>query len=156
LIILTNSEKIYNDIGSVYRLINSIGDVTLDDATKSRIQNAREAYNKLDENEKTLVPNIDILTESETTYNGLRHSHSISLITIISVSAGTVVVLIFLTTYVLLFFVFNKWTLVNMKPKRVFVIGKKDNKLKLIRMNFKIVYREDYDVSKSKINNQVK
>lgn len=155
LIILTNSEKIYNDIGSVYRLINSIGDVTLDDATKLRIQNAREAYNKLDENEKVLVPNIDILTESEVTYNELRHSHSISLITIISVSAGTVVVVIFLTTYLLLFFVFNKWTLVNMKPKRVFVIGKKDNKLKLIRMNFKILYREDYDVTKSKIKSQV-
>jgi len=51
----------------------------------------------------------------------------------------------------LFFFVFNSWTLIKYKPKRVFKIGRKNGKIKLLRMNFKIIYRDEKDVHKGKI-----
>jgi hypothetical protein len=45
-----------------------------------------------------------------------------------------------------MFFVFNKITIVKSSRKRVFKIGKKDEKVRLLTMYFRIIYRDEEDV----------
>ncbi len=157
LVILTSAEKIYNEVGVVYRQINAIGEVTsLNDLTKSQIKEARKAYDALDDSEKGLVINLDKLEQSENKYSELEKTNNISIITRLVTIIVVILVLVLIIAYISMFFIFNKWTLVNLKSKRVFKIGKKNNKLKLLRMNFKIIYREEKDVYKSKIREILK
>ncbi|MBQ7595466.1 MAG: Ig-like domain repeat protein [Clostridia bacterium] len=53
---------------AVTRKINNIGDVTLTDESKEKIDAAREAYNKLTDDQKSLVKNYKTLTDAEAAY----------------------------------------------------------------------------------------
>ena len=54
--------------GTVIALINEIGDVDESNASKEKIEAAREAYNKLTPAQKELINNYQKLTEAEDTY----------------------------------------------------------------------------------------
>ena len=60
------------------------------------------------------------------------------------------IILALVIAYFLLFFVFNKWTLANGNPIRVFVIGKNNGKVRLLNMTLMIIYREENEVFNTK------
>ena len=64
-------------VENVINLINAIGTVTKESG--SAIAAARTAYNALNDDEKALITNIDVLLEAETVYNQLNASQDIML-----------------------------------------------------------------------------
>lgn len=56
---------------AVKELITSIGKVTLDETCKGKIEQAREAYEDLTEDQKKLVDNLDVLEKAESDYKDL-------------------------------------------------------------------------------------
>ena len=150
--ILESLDESYKKIDSVYKIIASIDKVELNNKSSQEIQNARLAYNALSEEEKALVTNKDILTNAEKEYENLSANSNKNLILILSIAGGSLLVVLLIVLYILFFFVFNSWTLVKYKQKRVFRIGRKKGKVRLMRMNFMILYRDEADVYKLKKN----
>ncbi len=76
--ILTAAEETYQEIkyqaeiDAVIALINGIGKVSGDETSKKAIDAAKEAYNKLTEEQKKLVTNFGTLTEAEETYGEIK------------------------------------------------------------------------------------
>ena len=60
------------------------------------------------------------------------------------------IILALAITYILLFFVFNKYVKDNDKIIRVFKIKTKDNNVKLMKMNFIIINKNIDEIYKSK------
>ena len=60
-------------------LINAIGEVSYDDASKKKIDAAREAYDKLTDVQKVLVDNYEVLTDAEEKYKSLTPAAKISI-----------------------------------------------------------------------------
>ena len=60
------------------------------------------------------------------------------------------IVLLLCVVYLLMFFVFNSWTKNNDKLIRVFKIGSKDDKVRLMKMNFVVIYKNKEELLKSK------
>ena len=147
---LTKKEKSYTNIDRTYRVINNIESVELTNESNSKIAAARASYDGLSEEEKNLVPNLNKLTTAEDEYRGLVHNNNMKFLAMALIVSGSILVLLLVTFYVLFFFVFNSYTLIKYKQKRVFKIGRKDGKVRLLRMNFKIVYRDEVDVYKYK------
>lgn len=56
---------------SVINIISAIGDVTYDKECRARIDEARNAYDALTDAQKTLVSNLNVLTDAETRYKEL-------------------------------------------------------------------------------------
>ncbi len=52
--------------------------------------------------------------------------------------------------YLLTFFVFNKWAMINSKPTRIVKIGKKDDKVKVLTNTFTKTLLDDSEILKSK------
>ena len=150
--ILDSLDESYKRIDSVYKIIASIDKVELNNKSSQEIQNAKLAYNALSEEEKALVTNKDILTNAEKEYENLSANSNKNLVLILSIAGGSLLVVLLIVLYILFFFVFNSWTLVKYKQKRVFRIGRKKGKVRLMRMNFMILYRDEADVYKLKKN----
>ena len=68
------------------------------------------------------------------------------IVIIVAVIVVIVLAVVLGIAYVLMFFVFNKYVIIKSKKRRVFKIGKKDNKIRLLKMNFRIIYRDEVDV----------
>lgn len=66
-------------VENVVTLINAIGEVAYDDASKKKIDAAKEAYNKLTDDQKALVENYKNLTDAETKYTSLTPSTTTSI-----------------------------------------------------------------------------
>lgn len=143
---LTNAEKIYLDLDKTYKAIDSIDFVEYNDESKQKIEAARVAYNSLDEETKAKIPNYDKLTSSEEKYNNLAEQHKNNIIVLICIAAAAILVVALIIGYILMFFVFNKIVIINSKRKRVFKLGEKNDKIKLLKMNFRIIYRYPVDV----------
>ena len=133
-------------IDNVVNLINLIGDVEYTAESKELIDEAREAYDLLRDEDKALVANYDKFTTAENKYNDFEHDHNIFVGWMIALAIIGGIIIILGIAYLLLFFVFNKWTKVNDKTVRVFKIGKKDEKIRLMKMNFIIIYRNEDEV----------
>ena len=88
-----------------------------------------------------------MLSQSEDTYKELGGNHKAVAVTFGIIGGILAVIAI---TYCLLFFVFNKWIVVNGKPARAFMIGKKDEKVRLMKMNCIIIYRNKDEIFNSK------
>ncbi len=58
--------------GAVDELINGIGEVAFDEASKAKIDAADEAYNALTDDQKALVQNKQTLDDAKTTYDNLK------------------------------------------------------------------------------------
>ena len=138
---LTHDIEVYNHVDDVYKKIEAVKEVKYNDQTEEGLEAARIAYDNLTDEEKTLVINYDKLTTDEKTYSGLRNDHR-------TLVGGIILDLVI--AYFLLFFVFNKWTLANGNPIRVFVIGKNNGKVRLLNMTLMIIYREENEVFNTK------
>lgn len=66
-------------VENVIALINAIGEVSYDDASKKKIDAAREAYDKLTDAQKALVNNYELLTDAEAKYKSLTPAAKISI-----------------------------------------------------------------------------
>ena len=66
-------------VENVKTLIDAIGKVYYDDASKKKIDAAREAYDKLTDAQKALVNNYQVLTDAEANYKSLAPAIKISV-----------------------------------------------------------------------------
>ena len=66
----------------------------------------------------------------------------------LGVVLGVIVALVIV--YLLLFFVFNKWMISNKKAIRVFRIGKKSEKIRVLKMNLFVKYTDENELHNSK------
>lgn len=66
-------------VENVKTLIEAIGEVVYDDASKKKIDAAREAYDKLTDGQKALVNNYQALTDAEAKYRSLTPAAKISI-----------------------------------------------------------------------------
>lgn len=146
LVTLTNAEKTYSDIDKAAVAIDSIEFVEYNEETKQKINDASALYDSLSEENKAKIPNYDKLKAAEEKYNNLGEQHKNTIFIIIYIAAGALVVVGLFVGYMLMFFVFNKIVIINSKRKRVFMLGKKNDKIKLLKMNFRIIYRDEIDV----------
>lgn len=139
----------YDAANEVASLINSIDEVNLNNDCKAKIEEARNKYNALNEEQKALVK-LDVyetLVNAENTYTGLNNNRRNW--TIAGVGAGGLVLVLALI-YSLSFFVFNKWALVDGEVIRVVKIGKKYGANKMLAMPFKVIYCENDIIFKKK------
>ena len=72
--VLTDAETAYADLKAAVAKINAIGNVEYTDASKAKIDAARDAYDKLTEDQKSLVNNYSTLTEAEKRYEELANT----------------------------------------------------------------------------------
>ena len=144
----------------VEELIDEIGTVEYTEASKAKIDEAREAYDELNDHEKGLVSNFATLEEAETTYaekeaeanqdsgsgdqvpdegttpapdqkDETQPQKKVNAGAIVGITIGAIVA-IACCAYILLFFAFNKFIIKDNKVVRAFVLGKKDEDIKLI------------------------
>ena len=146
LIVLTNAEKLYSDLDNAYKAIDAIDFVEYTDETKQKIDAARALYDALSDENKVKISNVDKLNAAEGKYNTLKEDHKMKVIWLIVIGAFALLLIGLVITYILMFFVFNKITIVKSSRKRVFKIGKKDEKVRLLTMYFRIIYRDEEDV----------
>ena len=69
----TDDNVLQQVIANVKNLINAIGEVSYSDASKQKIDAAREAYDKLPKEQQDLVDNYKTLTDAEPKYKELSH-----------------------------------------------------------------------------------
>ena len=92
--------------------------------------------------QKSSADNLSI----DDTVNESDNDHKVLKGWIISLGVIGGFILILSIAYILLFFVFNKWIVVNRKPARAFVIGKKNNKIRLLNASCMVVYRYEVEI----------
>ena len=143
---LTSAESLYKDLEKTCKAIDAIDYVEYTVESKEKINAACALYDELSEENKAKVTNYDTLKAAEDKYNSLRSAHASKVIWLIVIIACIVLVVALVIAYVLMFFVFNKYVIIKSKRRRVFKIGKKDNKIRLLKMNFRIIYRDEVDV----------
>ena len=132
---------------NVIDLINAIGEVDTSIECKARIDAARAAYEALSEDQKALVTNYNLLVRAEKTYVELTNPNY-TLPIVLSVVGG--VLLLLVLAYFLMFFAFNKWVKKDDKFVRAVKLGKKNDKVRLMMMSFRFVYKDESEVYKSK------
>ena len=147
---LESSESTYSKLENVVTKINSISSVSYSTNSKDEIDAARKIYDELTQEEKALIPNYNKLEESEKTYTTLEHNHKVFVGWMIALGITLGIVLLLCVVYLLMFFVFNSWTKNNDKLIRVFKIGSKDDKVRLMKMNFVVIYKNKEELLKSK------
>ncbi len=148
--ILISKDKSYEKVDYAYKVINAIGTVELNDESKQRIANARNLYNELSDEEKNLITNSNKLVNAEDEYKQLSLEQTSSIALTVVIVSLVVLGILIIVGYILLFFVFNSWTLIRYKQKRVFKLGAKNGKIRLLRMNLRIIYRDEADVHRKK------
>ena len=148
---LTHGEEVYNNIKKVIEKIENVGDVNLDSGEK--VNTAKEAYEGLTEEEKEIITEYhETLVVKEQTYTKVVHDHKVAVICgIVFGILGGLIVLACIA-YVLMMFVFNKWIKKGEKAVRVFKLGKKDGKVRLLVMPCKFEYHEESEVADKKEN----
>ena len=131
-------------------LINSIGDVEYNEETKDKIAAAEEAFNALTPEQQKLVSNNEQLTVAKTVYTALEVGARTSLtLTAVLVPVGALIALVAIA-YLVIFFLLNKWILVDGKAVRAFKLKEANGTAKLILMNFKTCQRKIEEVYKTK------
>ncbi len=140
-------------VSSVTTLIDDIGEVKYNKDSQEAIENAREAYDLLPEEQKAEVgeEKLEVLTAAEEKYQKLKAAAKSGLpgwaIFLIIFFA---IILAFVITYVLLFFVFNKWIKGSREPERVFKLSTNGQRAKLLARNFRVIERFERDIFNTK------
>lgn len=140
-------------VSSVTTLIDDIGEVKYNKDSQEAIENAREAYDLLPEEQKAEVgeEKLEVLTAAEEKYQKLKAAANSGLpgwaIFLIIFFA---IVLAFVITYFLLFFVFNKWIKGSREPERVFKLSTNGQRAKLLARNFRVIERFERDIFNTK------
>ncbi len=147
--ILVNDVDVYVRIDLVVQKIESIGEVDL--SSEESIKAAREAYDALSEEERSLIPNyFNILEKKEQTFTEVKKNQSNPTVAIVLGTIGGVIFLLALA-YVLMMFVFNHWIKKNRQAYRVIKLWKnKEGKRVLIATPCKVIHRYDEEVFKTK------
>ena len=148
--VLTHDIEVYNHVDDVYKKIEAINEVKYDTKSEEEIGTARAAYDGLTDEEKELITNYEKLTNDEKNYSDLKNNHKVFVGWMVTLGVMGGFILALVIAYCLFFFVFNKWTLINGNPARVFVIGKKNGKVRLLNMTLMIIYREENEVFNKK------
>ena len=143
---LTSAESLYKDLEKTCKAIEAIDYVEYTVESKEKINAASALYDELSEENKAKVTNYDTLKAAEDKYNSLSSAHASKVIWLIVIIASIILVVALVIAYVLMFFVFNKYVIIKSKRRRVFKIGNKNNKIRLLKMNFRIIYRDEVDV----------
>lgn len=113
-----------------------------------QLNNTNELLNESIKKEETF---INLVSNNE---SSPANTNSNGLIIALAIVGGILVLLCI--GYVLMFFVFNHFAFIKGKEYRVFKIGKRYDKVRLLKMNFMIVYADEQFVSKEKRNNNLK
>jgi len=168
--ILNHAYTVYTHIVDAVSKIEGIGEVAYTQECKAKIDVARNAYNGLTQEEKSLIPatELKVLTDAEAEYARLtpvdpvdpeepvapeeKGKEGLSVGAIVAIAVGGAVAAL-CGAYFLLFFVFNKWIKVDEdKVVRVFpfALGKKDKAGRYFAFPCKFYYRERSEVYKTK------
>lgn len=75
----TDEVAVDQAVENVQALINAIGEVSYDNASKEKIDAARQAYDSLTDAQKALVNNYEVLTNAETKYKDLTPASKTSI-----------------------------------------------------------------------------
>ena len=143
---VTNAEKIYFDLDKVYKAIEAIEYVQYTDESKDKINAASALYEELSEENKAKITNYDTLKAAEDRYNTLSNEYKTKIIMLIIILGSVVIIIGLVVVYILMFFVHNKFVIIKSKKTRVFRIGMKGDKVRLLKKNFRIIYRSEDDV----------
>lgn len=144
--VLTSAETTYaalkadNDAANdAIATIKAIGDVEASDASKEKITLARNTYNGLTDEQKKLVSSevLAVLTQAEDNY--VRQVNARANWFVVGYAIGGVFAFLILL-YLLVFFLFNKWALIDGKVVRAVKIGNKYGAVKMLVMPLKVVY----------------
>ena len=134
----------------VYKAIEAIEYVQYTDESKDKINAASALYEELSEENKAKITNYDTLKTAEDRYNTLSNDYKTKIIMLIIILGSVVIVIGLVVVYILMFFVFNKYVIIKSKKTRVFRIGMKGDKVRLLKKNFRIIYRNEEDVYNNK------
>ena len=117
---------------------------------KQEFDNARNAYEKLTIEQKEFVRNRRILVQSESDYMYLMKGYNSKVtITSVFVVLGGIVALLAIS-YILMFFVFNKWIELGDRIVRAVKLGHKKGKMRLLLMPFRFEYRDEKEIYNTK------
>ena len=139
---------IYENVDAVYQIIEAINNVKYNSRSKNEINEARALYDSLSEEEKSLVTNYSRLESAENKYSDLKNDHQVFVGWMIALGVIFGILVACGIAYALMFFVFNYFTMVDEKSIRVFKIGNKEDKARLLKMNFMVIYRDENEISK--------
>ena len=92
---------------------------------------------------------IDMLTSSENTNKELNNNDVLFGWMVTFTILGGIFIFC-LIVYIIIFFVFNKWVIVNNQPTRVITLGKKNNNIKIITMSLLSIYRHNTEIFNKK------
>ena len=92
---------------------------------------------------------IDMLTSSENTNKELNNNDVLFGWMVTFTILGGIFIFC-LIVYIIIFFVFNKWVIFDNQPTRVIVLGKKNNKTKMITMSLLSIYRPNTEIFNKK------
>ena len=92
---------------------------------------------------------IDMLTSSENTNKELNNNDVLFGWMVTFTILGGIFIFC-LIVYIIVFFVFNKWVIFDNQPTRVIVLGKKNNKTKMITMSLLSIYRPNTEIFNKK------
>ena len=150
--VLESDELSYRSMDKFAKKVAAIGEVDLNSG--DALVEAREDYNSLSEEEKALVSDYEsTLVAKEEKYQQLvaekvKHDKLIMLAIILGSVGGFIFLLALI--YVLLFFAFNKWVVIDNKPVRVLKLSSKEGKVKVMKPSFKVLEVNEKDISNKK------
>ena len=93
---------------------------------------------------------IDMLTSSENTNKELNNNNDVLFGWMVTFTILGGIFIFCLIVYIIIFFVFNKWVIFDNQPTRVIVLGKKNNKTKMITMSLLSIYRPNTEIFNKK------
>ncbi len=136
-------------VSAIEKLVESIGEIKNNEQSKESIEIARAAYESLSDEQKLLVPEKTLadLEAKEAEYKKVSSGLAWWAIALIAVACLAVVCAV---AYVLMFYVFHKWIKQDKKAIKVFKCGHKHGKARLFTKSFKVMYRFDEEVYKTK------
>ena len=146
---LKHDEEVYAHLEEVVKTIESIGEVDLE--SEESIEKAKVAYEALTEEEKAIIAGYhDELIAKEKTYTDMVHDRDVATTCAIVFGIIGGILIVLGLVYVCMMFACNEWTKEGDKAIRVFVLGRKGEKVRLLAMPFRIIYREENEVFKKK------
>ena len=150
--IVTELEEAFSTakVKVVIQKIEEIGEVELTDENKAKIDDAREYYDSLSDEEKQLVSNKTTLATAEEDYTTLKHDHDVRLVlTILGIVICSILLLLAII-WLILFFGFRRYVIVDNQIKWVCILSKDDKVCTVMSLKFKTFKVEAEKVFKTK------
>ena len=149
-VVLSVDEQSYTRVDEAVKAIDNIKKIKYNTSTKEKIEGARKAYNKLDKEERTFVNNSEKLLQAENKYEVVKHNHKVAMGWVASLSIIFGIFALLAVVYVILFFLCNKWIIIDNKPSRVLVLKKGEKVTRVLKMNLLTTYRSESEIYNTK------